>query len=62
MMGMITFKNERTSVILPEGNSITKVLKRNLTDVYDMYGMNSRILFERFSGKYDVYFESIDLE
>jgi hypothetical protein len=61
-MGMITFKNERTSVILPEGNSITKVLKRNLTDVYDVYGLNSRILFVRFSGKYDVYFESIELK
>jgi hypothetical protein len=38
VMGMITFKNERAKVILPEGNSITKVLKRNLTDVYDVYG------------------------
>ncbi len=56
-MGMITFKNERARVVLPEGNSITKVLKRSLSDVYDVYGRESRLLFERFSGREEVYFQ-----
>lgn len=59
---MITFKNSLASTIIPEGNSVTKVLKRNLTDEYFIWGTNSRLLFEKFSGKYEAFFEIKDLK
>lgn len=61
VLGMINFKNPLSRSIIPEGNSVTKVLKRNQSDVYDIYGLQSRILFENFSGQYEIYFQEVSL-